>query len=266
MECKTEPLYAHFLGSFALSRDGASRPLGRSKVVLELCCYLLARVGQHVARDELVELLWPEADPRTAVHRLHVAVSGLRALLTSAGCPGASAVQLDNDRYVVPRHTVQTDFAEFDRLFAVAAATMARGDARQAVASMIAALALYHGDFLADYPYADWASPLRAYFSERRQTGLTFLCEQAVAERKWARALELAQRQLDFDCLRERALRHVMRSHYALGQRGLAIRAYLNNAKQLEQEFGVRPSLETQRLYDAVCGDLAMPAEPAIHL
>ena len=262
-----EPVYAHFLGTFGLLRNGVSWPLGRSKVVLELCCYLLAHVGQYVARDELLELLWPEADPSRAVHRLHVAVSGLRTLLGSAAAAGADVVQLDNDRYVVPTQAVQTDFAEFDRLYEGGAAAISRGHADRAADALNAALSLYHGDYLADYPYAGWATSPRTHFAERRQNALAFLCEQAVAERDWGRVLDLAHRQLEFDwSARSVPLRNVMRSHYALGQRGLAIRAYLRNTKQLEQEFGVRPSRETQRLYDAVCGDLPMAAELALHL
>lgn len=261
-----EPLYAQFLGSFALMRDGASWPLGRSRAVVELCCYLLGHVGQYVARDELLELLWPDADPRSAVHRLHVAVSGVRTLLGSASSAGGGIVRLDNDRYMVPKHAVRTDFAEFDRLYEHAASAITRCEAVQAADALKAALVLYRGDYLADYPYADWASPPRAHFAERRLNALAFLCEHALSQGNWSRALDLAQRQLDFDGLRERALRDLMRAHYALGQRGLAIRAYLKSTKQLEQEFGVRPSRQTQRLYDAVCGDLPMTPEPAFHL
>ena len=61
------------------------------------------------------------------------------------------------------------------------------------------------------------------------------LAAHALLSGYWCRWLAGSRLSLDA------ALRNLMRAHYALGQRGLAIRAYLRNTKQLDQEFGVRP-------------------------
>jgi len=64
----------------------------------------------------------------------------------------------------------------------------------------------------------------RARFAERRLDALTWLCEHALREGYLMALTEYAGEVLDSDNLRERIHRHLMRAHYALGERGLAIR------------------------------------------
>jgi hypothetical protein len=59
----TTTLYAAFLGSFAVFRNGARIQLSQSRSVGELCRYLIARNGEPVQRDEILDLLWPDAEP-----------------------------------------------------------------------------------------------------------------------------------------------------------------------------------------------------------
>ena len=95
-----DQLYATFFGTFGLQRGGARLALGRERPILELCRYLVARAGQPVSRDELLELLWPEAAETRATHRLHVAVSGLRRLLDVPGS-SRSVLTLEDDSYLI---------------------------------------------------------------------------------------------------------------------------------------------------------------------
>ena len=68
-------------GAFGLRRNGTAYDFGHGRSTIELCRYLIARCGGLVTRDQLAELLWPEANPSHSAHRLHVAISKLRLLL-----------------------------------------------------------------------------------------------------------------------------------------------------------------------------------------
>jgi DNA-binding SARP family transcriptional activator len=254
---------ANFFGGFAIHRDDRPVALGRQWSSLELCRYLIAQRGRLVPRDELLEVLWPDAsDSPNGLHRLHVAVSTLRRLVDPAGAP-YSLVQLEGECYAVPVDVVDTDFLRFDVAYAEAKRCLARGDSAGAADALRAAIALYRGDFLADHPYAEWTHLLRDHFRERRLTALAVLCECAERAHDLHAIMELAMEILAVDNLRETAHRHLMRAYYDSGERGLAIRQYENCARLLRTELGVEPSPHTWRLYQAIRDDGDLPREPS---
>lgn len=227
--------------------------------MVELCRYLIARAGGVVSRDELIELLWPGADPAQSAHRLHVAISKLRILLG-----GLPAVQFDGQHYSIPADELTTDCALFDQQYSSAMAHFARGQYLQAATVLQSALALYRGDYLEDALYADWTAAPRLHYTERRLTALTYLCEYSSLESDLGGVLDYATQLVEVDNLRERAHRELMVAHYRLGQRALAIRQYLRCSHALERELGTRPSRETLRLYEAIRDDTPLPLERAL--
>jgi DNA-binding SARP family transcriptional activator len=258
-------LYATFFGTFALYRGQRQLPLGHNRAVVELCRYLIARAGQLIPQDELLELLWPNSDSVPARHRLHVAVSSMRRILEVDG-DNATFVQLDDQCYSIPAHAVVTDCDLFERHYQDGKLCLARRDLPSAAAAFRAALALYKGEYLANLPYAAWTHQARAHFAERRLTALTVLCEHAALEHDVLAVLEYAQQILEIDNLRERAHRHLMRAHYHLGQRGCALRQYQTCARILHEELGVPPAQVTQRLRQAICDDADLPPETPTRL
>jgi LuxR family transcriptional regulator, maltose regulon positive regulatory protein len=253
-------LYAVFFGSFSVFRNGERLPIGQSRTTGELCRYLIARNGEPVQRDEILELLWPDADPERALHRLHTAVSGLRRILDEPGAP-RSAIQLEDDRYTIASDAVSTDYARFEAHYRQARAHFARSEPALGARALRSALRLYQGDYLGDQCYAEWTHQARAHFTERRLSALDLLAEYTADTGDLAGTLEYAGEILEIDGLRERAHRHVMRAHLALGQRACALRQYTRCAALLEQEIGVEPSRLTRQLYDAIRTDAELPPE-----
>jgi LuxR family maltose regulon positive regulatory protein len=256
----TAALYAVFFGSFAMFRNGERLQIGQSRTTGELCRYLIAHNGEPVQRDEILELLWPDADPERALHRLHTAVSGLRRILDAPGAPW-SAIQLEDDRYTIVSEAVTTDYARFEAHYREARAHFARSESALGARSLRAALQLYQGDYLSDQCYAEWTHQARAHFTERRLSALDLLAEYCSDIGDLAGTLEHAGEILEIDGLRERAHRQVMRAHLALGQRACALRQYERCAALLERELGVEPSRITRQLYEAIRADAELPPE-----
>ena len=252
--------YGTFLGPFALYRGTTRVPLGHNKAVLELCRYLIARAAQAVPRDEIIDLLWPEADPDRAVHRLHVTISSLRRMLGGSKARDCY-VQFGNDSYSIAAGLVTTDCDLFEHHYGHGTLCLRKNDEGAAAAAFRAALALYHGDYLAEHPYTEWTLQYRVHFRELRLNALTFLCQQAMLADNPTVVVNYAQELLTIDNLREFPHRSLMRAHYVMGQRGCAIRQYLTCAEDLRRELGVAPSTETQLLYRAICDDEDLPPE-----
>src|SRR2546430_3946065 len=69
------------------SRDGGTVELGAAKQRTLLACLLL-RPNRPVPVDQLVEILWPEAVPRSARAIVRTYISALRGVLGLTGTPG----------------------------------------------------------------------------------------------------------------------------------------------------------------------------------
>jgi len=255
-------LYARCLGGFALTRDDTDLPLGKSRAAQEICRYLVAHAGKRVSSEDLIELVWPDADAELAAHRLHVAVSALRHALESAGVAGL--VQSDEGAYFIAATDVVTDCDLFNRWYEAGKAHLQVRGLAEAASAFRRALALYEGDYFADLPYAEWAHAARAHYLERRLSALTFLCEQSEREGDYLQVAEHARAILGTDNLREIAHRHLMRAHYYLGQRGVAIRQFRLCSELLERELGVTPSRLTRALYEAIRDDQPLPIDSAL--
>jgi DNA-binding SARP family transcriptional activator len=259
------PLYARYFGVFALYRDQQRLPLGRSKAVLELCQYLIARPGAMASRDELIEVLWPEADPGRALHRLQVAVSSLRQVIDPPGT-AQSLIHLQGDSYSFAAEAVVTDCSLFMSHYWRGQKSRSRGDVAAAANAFRAALDLYKEDYLINALYAEWTQPLRTHFMERRLNALTFLCEYSMQREDLVLVLEYAQQILEIDPLRERAHRHLMRVYYRMDQRACAIRQYHLCAELLRRELQVEPSEATRLVFRAVSEESELPRERVLVL
>ncbi len=77
------PVAIHSLGGFRVLRSGAPVPLTdwQSRKARSLLKFLVARRGQPVHREELMEVLWPNEDPTKTSSRLSVTLSTLRSVL-----------------------------------------------------------------------------------------------------------------------------------------------------------------------------------------
>jgi DNA-binding SARP family transcriptional activator len=148
------------LGGFSCTISG--RPIDlhgvrpRARSVLHL---LALRAGQPIHREQLAVWLWPDADTRTAVRNLHVAVSSLRQLLEPDAGRGQHRILVrDGDAYLLAvGHYPDVDFLLLEREVAAGRAALANGDRDDAARLLAAALGRYGGELLPEVGPAEWA-------------------------------------------------------------------------------------------------------------
>ena len=207
------------LGRFKVRVDGDPVPAaawthGRSSDLVKL---LALAPGHRLARDRVLEELWPRLGVDAGLANLHKAAHhGRRAL----GRPGAVVLR-DGQVMLAPEARVETDVERFE----------ASGDP-----------ALYLGELLPDDRYAPWTEERRAALRARSLDGL----------RKAGRWEELA----DAEPADEPAQRAVMLTRLAAGDRPGALRAFERLSAALE-ELGLRPSVETLALHARIAGGAA---------
>ncbi len=152
-------IYVRTFGSFGVYRaswKGQELPLDRKnpKALLGL---LVAAADTALARDQVMDKLWPESAPAAASNSLNQTVFQLRRAFAGDPKPGDDApyVVATTESIRLQPQLVITDLAEFRRLADAARNAGSAAAWTSAISSMID---LIRGDFLGELRYEDWAA------------------------------------------------------------------------------------------------------------
>jgi DNA-binding SARP family transcriptional activator len=223
------------LGPFQLT--GTEREQPQRKAAIELVAYLA--VQPHGAtRDELLETLWPDDDPRRSEQRFWQASAEARKVLDGG-------LRREHGRYMLDRGRVAIDLDELEDLLAQAA----RGDnADQQREALERALSLFRGEPFAGIETA-WAEGearrLRALAVDilERLGRLRLSADEATG------ALDAAERGIALDLLNEGLWRLALEAEGALGLREAIAERFESLCLLLDERLGLEPDRETRRLY-----------------
>jgi DNA-binding SARP family transcriptional activator len=118
---------------------------------------LSMRAGEQVHREALIEALWPEAERDAGLHRLQVAISALRRLITADqnGQPLLLAREGDSYRLVVPADA-DVDVWRMEAHLRRAALARHTGQFRLEEEALAGALSAYGGPLLPGDGPAEW--------------------------------------------------------------------------------------------------------------
>ena len=230
--------------------EGWNRQKTRSLLKL-----LLTRPGRAFSKDEIVEALWPGVSTRAADHRLRTTVGLLRRALEpdlERGSDSRYVLRKPPGYYFDRQADCQTDTGEFEEHQGNAQTASSNGKLDEATQEYRAALRLAEGEFLAEDPYEDWAMEAREEWNERHLSVLSELAECLARKGNYTEAIEHCEQALALDEYREELHRRLMLYHYCAGEQTLALQAYRDYARLLEQELGANPSPELVRLKEQV--------------
>jgi DNA-binding SARP family transcriptional activator len=237
------------LGPPVVRRDGAPVTFDTRKATALLA--LLAVTGREHSREQLADLLWPEADSVKGRASLRRTLSVTAAVMGDGLVVSRAAIALDPA-------LVRVDVHEFHAL-------IGRPDA----ASLERAASLYRGDFLAGFTlrgcaeFEEWQESVSEELRQALARGLQRLVAACIAGGALERAAGHARRWLQLDPLHEPAHQVIIRLHGWAGQRSAAMRQYRSLVRVLDRDLAVRPLPETTRLYDDVrAGRLGPPPVP----
>ena len=227
------------LGPLQVWHDGCQLDLGPAQQRAVLALLLIHR-GAIASADLLVDDLWGERPPASAVKILQNYISQLRRVL-----PAETIVTHDSG-YLIQATDVDAD--EFTRLVDDAR----RQDARTAAETLQRGLALWRGPPLADFAYHAWAEAEIARLSDLR---LAALEERIDADLNSGKASELVP---ELEALtkqyplRERLRAHLMLALYRSGRQTEALDTYADVRRRLVDGLGIEPSPDLRQLQQAI--------------
>ena len=236
-------------GGLRLLRGG--QPLGERAVRARgralLASLLCARGPVH--RERLLAWHWPNLPADRGLASLHTTLSELRRALEPGLARGdASALLLtQGESYrLAPRPEDRIDAYE---LLALGRPDPAPGEDRAAlIARLGRAVALAEGEFLPEWPYAEWAEPMRRALAGTHERALEALGAALLEAARPCQAVPVLERLLDLDPEREAACRALMRAHEAGGEPARALRRY-HVLRAALRRSGLEPGPETRALY-----------------
>jgi DNA-binding SARP family transcriptional activator len=226
------------LGAFRVFRDGDLVPLTawQSRKARTLLKILVARRGRPVARDYLMETLWPDESPEVVTRRLSVALSTVRAVLDpEKRSPADHFVIADKDAIRLHSANVAVDVEAFLAAARDGLAQYRDDDVAGADVQLAAAERAYEGDFLEEDLYEDWATALRDEARTTYVSVLRALAAMAEALKRIDDAVRRYLRILEMDPWDESAHLALVATMERAGRHGEARRRYLSYATQMEQ-------------------------------
>jgi DNA-binding SARP family transcriptional activator/streptogramin lyase len=216
---------------------------GRERVLLAA---LVLRRDEVVSVDELVETLWGDTAPSTAVKAVQGYVSHLRRVLVPGG-----VLVTHSPGYVLRVPAEAVDAHRFGTLAAEGWRTL-QDDPGSALVTFERALAIWRGQALADFAFADFAQREIRRLEELRLETVEGRFESMLElGRHGAVVAELETRVAEHP-LRERLRGQLMLALYRCGRQAEALEVYRTGRQLLDEELGLEPHAELQRLEKAI--------------
>jgi DNA-binding SARP family transcriptional activator/ABC-type branched-subunit amino acid transport system substrate-binding protein/DNA-binding beta-propeller fold protein YncE len=243
------------LGPLEVLERDRPLPLGRGRQ-RALFALLLIHANEVVSTDRLIDELWGDAPPRTALKSVQVYVSHLRKGL------GDGRLVTQPPGYVLRADPSEVDVGRFERLVADADGV----DPQVAADGLRRALELWHGPALADMAYEPFAQAEIARLEELRAAATEKRIDADLACGRHAELIGELESLVAQHPFWERLRSQLMLALYRSGRQADALAAYRKARSELSEGLGLEPGEELRALEQAIlCHDpsLDLPAGPA---
>jgi DNA-binding SARP family transcriptional activator len=207
-----------------------------------LLALLLVHANEVLSTDRIVEALWGEESPAKAVGSLQNFVSALRKAL------GPDTLVTHPPGYVLRVGPGELDLSRFESLVRQAVGTSASERAEL----LREALGLWRGDPLADLADEPFAQAETRRLEELRLAVLEDRIDADLALGRHARVTGELEALARENPIRERIRGQLMLALYRSGRQAEALQVYREGRRLLDEELGLEPGEDLQRLERAI--------------
>ncbi|MFH8468577.1 BTAD domain-containing putative transcriptional regulator [Streptomyces sp. NPDC017991] len=237
------------LGPLELWHDQRQHELGSLKERRVLAALIHAR-GEPVSANTLMDRVWDDEPPLTALDTLQSYISRLRGRLRRAVGEDRVGVERPSPRlYQLRADPEDIDLLRFRRLRSDALAAASRGERPLAIGLLRTAEALWRSEPLTEFSESSWAQSARERLIEDHRR---------VREERIGLELELGRHADLVGELRELAsqspfaqqvIASLMLALYRSGRHDEALAVYRNTRARLHESQGIEPTAELRRLH-----------------
>ena len=238
--------------------DGRLVALGAPKQ-RALLALLLVNRRRVVSAEQLIDGLWGEDPPASAVQSLQVYVHGLRRAL------GSERIETSGRGYRAVVDDDELDLGRFERALERGRAALEAGRVDDASDELRGALAVWRGPALADLPAETRRGAEAERLEELRLTALELRLDAELASGRHDAVVAELEALTAEHPYRERFLQQRLLALYRSGRQAEALEVYRDARRALAEELGLEPSPALQDLERAILRQepsLAAPAAP----
>ncbi|WP_218855022.1 BTAD domain-containing putative transcriptional regulator [Paractinoplanes atraurantiacus] len=253
-------LRLRILGPLRLWRDGAELGAGPRQQAY-LLALLLAKAGRPISVTELIDLIWGEDSPASAVNVLHKYVGGLRHVLEPglrARETGTYLLRRGNGYLFVPDPEM-VDLVAFRNLVETAGAE--RDDT--ALDNYVAALSLWHGPAGDGLAHTPAAMPIFAGLNGEFFDACVAAAGLAVSRGRPERVVPALRLAASMGPLHEPVQASLISVLGAAGQQAEALALYRTVRERLAHDLGIDPGPALEQAHRQVLGRPQATAAPA---
>jgi two-component SAPR family response regulator len=248
-------LRAYYFGNFEVYLNEKRLDKWSSLKAKALLKFLVSRRGKPVAKDVLVETLWPNCNPEVGSNNLKSAIYALRQVLRHGELKddnktNCTFVQFSEARYMLsPKLGLWVDVDDFEHMYMIGQRLEKQGDIEGAAKQYQLAEELYRGDYLEDELYAEWTLLRREALKDTYLAILGKLASISFRADDYENCIGYSQKILSKDSCHEEAYRWLIRCYFRLGQRHRAQQWYNLCVATLKKELDSMPDRKTISLY-----------------
>jgi DNA-binding SARP family transcriptional activator len=240
----------NLIGPFEIvADDGRTHRPGTPKVCQTLAL-LLTRPNEIITAEALIQELWGERPPRSAVTTLQTYIYHARRMFVNEGlaAPERSVIVTTPPGYVIQVDDSEVDIQVFERLVSTARNQLTAGEAAAALRTAEEALRLWRGPVLANFLAGDVLTGHIAHLEELRIRAYEIRIEAEDRLGQHRESIPELRRLINEYPLNEWFHSQLIAALGATGRRAEALQAYQNVRRILADELGLEPSLELKRL------------------
>ncbi|MFD7710433.1 BTAD domain-containing putative transcriptional regulator [Streptomyces sp. NPDC059785] len=230
--------------------------MSRSKVS-QLLGLLVVQNGESVGAHVLIEELWGEHVPRSALTTLQTYIYHARKICGGAGPGGRSVLVTRAAGYSIEVPGDHIDVVVFEGLVGRARTALDRGQAEAAARLLDEALGLWRGPVLAGMITGSVLDAHLTYVNELRFAAHELLISACARLGRHQEIIPRLRLLVAENPLNESFHAQLIKALHKTGRRAEALQAYRNLWRILDLELGIEPAPELQMLQH----ELAFPAE-----
>lgn len=243
-----EALQIQMLGEFVISAQNVriSDRDNRSRKLWILLAYLIYHRRRTVTQEELIRLLWNEAEEgKNPAGALKTTFHRVRAMLDRLWPEaGRQLILYQNGGYIwnsdIP---VSVDIDQFEYLYSNTT------DEKEQYWQGYTAVLLYKGDFLSKLSAENWVIPIAAYYHNCYMKLLLDLLPKMLQQKQYDEAARLCRLASTVEPYEENIYYYWMRSLLEVGEHKDAAKIYEQFKKRLYLDFGMEPNEDIRELY-----------------
>jgi LuxR family maltose regulon positive regulatory protein len=222
----------------------------KSKKAKTILKYLLCmRNKGYIDKEVLMELLWPDEDPRKSAQRFHVALASLRKTLEPELAKGVRSSYISRSGHAYWIDIGEEGIIDSEEFVKELSKAKSERDPQKALNYFMNSESIYKGDFLEEDLYEDWCSDEREKYKENYLFALTKIIEYYDTGENYEGCITAANNYLKIDKYDEEIIRLLMNCYSLTGNKAMAIKIYEKSKNNIKKELCCHLSDETEALY-----------------